>query len=190
MTLTLKDSVAFFKRYPIGVACGLLSVIALVGYFVRSTRASELSDQLKDVETQGERIQGDIHNATDLVAHCSTLTAATKELESRLVRGSERAHNQQYFYEIESETGVREVSLQPNGADPKKGANSFCYGIGYTVTVEGNFRQLLDFVGRLESGHYFYRLISASASRKGDRNVSGSGAVISLTLNLELLGLP
>jgi hypothetical protein len=190
MTLTLKEASGFLKRYPIGVVFGLLSGIALVGYLVRSSRAGELSDQLKDVETQGERIQGEIHNATDLVAQYTTLTAATKELESRLVRASERARNQQYFYEIESETGVREVSLQPASTDPKKIANSFCYGIGYTITVEGNFRQLLNFVGRLESGQHFYRLISTSASRRGDRNASGSGSVISLTLNLELLGLP
>ena len=43
----------------------------------------------------------------------SALTTATKELESRLVRSTERARNQQYFYEIESEAGVKETSLQP-----------------------------------------------------------------------------
>jgi len=190
MTLTLKDAVGFLKRYPIGVACGLLSVIAIAGYVVRNSRAGDLSDQLRSVEAQGAKIQGDVHNANDLVAQYSSLTAATKELESRLVQGSERARNQQYFYEIESETGVREISLQPNSGDPKKGASGFCYGIGYTITVEGNFQQLLGFVGRLESGPHFYRLLSASALRRGERDASGTGSLISLTLNLELLGLP
>jgi hypothetical protein len=45
-------------------------------------------------------------------------------------------------------------------------------------------------VWRLESGQHFYRLVSASASRRGGRNDSGTGSVIGLTLNLELLGLP
>lgn len=190
MTLTLKDVVEFLKRYPIGVVCGFLSVIVLVGYYVRNTRASELGAQVKEVETQAQKILGDVENATNLVEHDAAVTKATKDLESRLVRSTERPRNQQYFYELESETGVKEISLQPASTELKKGANSFCYGIGYTITVEGDFRQILGFVGRLESGQHFYRLVSATVSHRKSPNAPGEGAAITLTLNLELLGLP
>jgi hypothetical protein len=56
--------------------------------------------------------------------------------------------------------------------------------------VEGNYRQILDFVGRLESGRHFYRLVSATLIRRTERDASGTGFLLNLTLNLELLGLP
>ena len=189
-TLNFKDVGGFLKRYPIGVVCGTLSVIGLVGYFVRNSRASELKAQLTEVEAQAEQILGNVHNAAELGAQYATLSAATKDMESRLVRGSERARNQQYFYQLESEAGVKEVSLQPNSSDPKKNSGAFCTRISYTISVEGDFAQILGFAGRLESGNYFYRLTSASVVRRGIHATSGTASVINLTLNLELLGLP
>jgi Tfp pilus assembly protein PilO len=170
----------------------------LVGFYLRTDRVDELSVQSKQIEEQGRKILSEIREATGLPEHYATLNAKTKELESRLVRGSERAHNQQYFYRIESDTGVKELSLQATsgsgdlkkGGDQKKGDKHFYSGIGYTVTVTGNYRQILDFVGRIENGQHFFRLISASVSRQGERNPAGPASTVSLTLNLELLGLP
>jgi Tfp pilus assembly protein PilO len=191
MSLTLINLGEFLKRYPIGVACGLLSVAALAGYYVRSGRSVELGSQLKEVEAQAQKILNNVHNATNLVEQYSAMTKATKELDSRLVRGSERARNQQYFYQIESETGVKEISLRQNNVGTaKKGASRVYGGIGFAISVEGNYRQILDFVGRLESGRHFYRLVSATLIRRTERDASGTGFLLNLTLNLELLGLP
>lgn len=190
MALTLKNLGEFLKRYPIGVVCGALSAGALVGYLVRTSRASELGDHLKQVEAQTKEILGEVRNGTNLVEQYATLTAATKGLESRLMQATERARNQQYFYQVESETGVKEVSLQPANADPKKDPGRLYQRIRFTITVEGDYRQVLDFVGRLESGQHFYRLISASVVRREDRSAPGSGSLVDLTLSLELLGLP
>ncbi len=190
MKWTLKDLVEFLKRYPIAIGCGLLSVIAVVGYSVRNSRASELGVQLKQVESQAQKILSNVHNAANLQEQYSVLTTATKGLESRLVRSTERARNQEYFYEIESEAGVKETSLQQGNIDPKKNAHRTYCGVGFTVSVEGNYRQILDFVGRLESGHYFCRMVSATVSRRSGRNASGPESLLGLTLNVEFLGLP
>ena len=56
--------------------------------------------------------------------------------------------------------------------------------------MEGSFRQILGFLGRLESGQHFYRLVSASVSRQGALNPSATGSTINLALNIELLGKP
>jgi hypothetical protein len=193
MALKTQDLVAFFKKYPVAIGCGALSLVLLTGSYIRYSRADELAVLLKQKEVEGQRILDNIRNGANLSEQYEALTAATRELESRLVRSTERARNQQYFYRIESETGVKEVSLQPisptsgQQRDPK----TFYAGIGYAVSVQGDFRQILGFVGRLESGPYFYRLISGSVFRQGQRRAADSTPpVLTLTLNLELLGLP
>jgi hypothetical protein len=193
MTLSSKDVAAFLKRYPIAIGCGVLSVILLAGSYVRSDRTVELVKQSKEGEEQGKKILKDIRDGANLAEQYETLAGHTKELESRLVHSSERARNQQYFYRIESEIGVREISLQPGGArstGPQKGAKSLYAGIGYTISVQGDYRQILGFLGRMESGPHFYRLVTGSVSRAGQRGSGGTAALITLTLNLELLGLP
>jgi Tfp pilus assembly protein PilO len=192
MTVTFKDILEFLKRFPVGMVCVLLSVIVLGCFFLRRSRVDELSTQSRQMEEQGRIVLAELRDATGLPEHCASLSAKTRDLESRLVRASERAHNQQYFYRIESDTGVREISLQAGsgGAGPRKGERRLYSGIGYTVTVVGNYRQIIDFIGRFEGGPRFFRLNSASVSRQGDRNSAGPASPVSLTLNLELLGMP
>jgi hypothetical protein len=56
--------------------------------------------------------------------------------------------------------------------------------------VQGDYHQILGFLGHLEAGQQFYRLLSASVSRQGQRGGPDATGAIALTLNLELLGLP
>ena len=191
MSITPKEILAFVKRYPVGVVCGLVGVIMLAGLYLRSDRADDLSDQSKQLEEQSKKILGEIRNGANIAEQYAALSAKTKDLDSRLIRGSERALNQRYFYRIESDTGVKEVNLQQtsSGAEPGKGDKRLYCGIGYSVIVTGDFRQILDFVGKIESGQYFYRLISATVSRKAG-DAAGAAPVITLSLNIELLGLP
>ncbi|MDD2764537.1 MAG: hypothetical protein PHE83_11240 [Opitutaceae bacterium] len=192
MALTTQDLTAYLKKHPIAVGCGVLSVVLLAGLYIRSSKQGELAAQLKEKETQGQKILADIRNGTNLAEQFEALAASIKELESRLVRSSERARNQQYFYRIESDTGVKEISLQPASSSPgpQRAPKTRYTGVGYSVSVMGDYRQILDFVGRLESGQHFYRLISSSVTRQGQRGSPESAPTITLTLNLELLGLP
>ena len=192
MKFSLNDLLEFVRRYPIGVVCALVGAIMLGGFFIRNSRVDELSEQVKQVEDQGRIILNDIRNATGLAEHYATLRAATKDLESRLLQVNERARNQQYFYRLESDAGVKEVSLQATsaGGDSKAAGRRSYSPIGYTITVEGEYRRVLNFIGRLETGQCFYRLDSASIFRRGDGGATGLAAPATVTLNLELLGLP
>ena len=196
MAFTTQDFVVILKKYPLVISCGVLSVGLLAGSYIRNARAGELSALLKEKDDQGTAILNNIKNGTNLPEQFETLSAATKELESRLVRGAERARNQQYFYRIESDTGVKELSLQanaPSRAQPR-GPKPLYTGVSYTIAVQGDYRQILNFIGRLESGSLFYRLISGSVSHQEVRSAAAKeprGApTINLTLTLELLGLP
>jgi hypothetical protein len=192
MTLLSKDMAAFLKRYPIAIGCGVLSVILLAGAYIRSDRTTGLAKQSREGEEQGKKILKEIRDGANLAEQYETLIGHTKELESRLVLSSERARNQQYFYRIESETGVKEISLQPGARStgPQRGSKTLFAGIGYSISVQGDYHQILDFLGRIESGQHFYRLISGSVSRAGQRSSGSATSLITLTLNLELLGLP
>jgi len=196
MAFTTQDFVRFLKKYPVAIGCGALSVALLAGSFIRNARAVELSALLREKEGEGQTILSNIRNGTNLPEQFETLSAATKELESRLVHSPERARNQQYFYRIESDTGVKELSLQANAPRrvPPRGPKPLYTGISYTIAVQGDYRQILNFVGRLESGPLFYRLISGSVSHQELRGAAAKGlrgaATINLVLTLELLGLP
>jgi hypothetical protein len=192
MALATSDIVAVIKKRPVAIGCGILSIVFLVVCYVRSSKVSEQVTLLKQREEEGQKILNDIRSGSNLAEQHESLLAAAKEFESRLVRGTERARNQQYFYRIESETGVKEVSLQPNSANPiqLKGPKKLYAGVGYTVSVQGDYRQVLDFIGRIESGTHFYRLITGSVSRQGQRGAPDSTNTLALTLNLELLGMP
>jgi hypothetical protein len=192
MAFTTKDVVAFLKKYPVAISCGVLSAVLLAGSYIRNSRASELVTLMRQKEEEGQKILDNIRDGTNLPEQFETLSAATKELEARLVHAPERARNQQYFYRIESDTGVKELSLQPNPSSlaKQRGPKALYTGISYTITVQGDYRQILNFVGRLESGPHFYRPISASLSRPGQRGGPNSSSAISLSLTLELLGVP
>ena len=196
MAFTTQDFVVILKKYPLVISCGVLSVGLLAGSYIRNARAGALSALLKEKDDQGTAILNNIKNGTNLPEQFETLSAATKELESRLVRGAERARNQQYFYRIESDTGVKELSLQanaPSRAQPR-GPKPLYTGVSYTIAVQGDYRQILNFIGRLESGSLFYRLVSGSVSHQEVRGAAAKeprgAATINLTLTLELLGLP
>ena len=192
MAFTTKSIGAFLKKYPVAIGCGVLSVVLLAGSYIRNSRASELVTLMRQKEEEGQKILDNIRNGTNLPEQFETLSAATKGLEARLVRAPERARNQQYFYRIESDTGVKELSLQPNPSSPaqQRGPKTLYTGISYTIAVQGDYRQILNFVGRLESGPHFYRPISASFSRPGQRGGPNPSPTINLSLTLELLGLP
>ncbi|HTX65127.1 MAG TPA: hypothetical protein VMD31_05105 [Opitutaceae bacterium] len=192
MAITSKDLVAVLKKHPVAIGCGLLSVILLGASYWRSSEVSELADQLKQKEQEGGRILDDIRNGTNLAEQFDALAATTKELESRLVRSSERARNQQYFYRLESDTGVKELNLQPmgSGGAPVRGPKPIYLGVGYSISVQGDFRQIIDFTSRLESGQHFYRLVNASVTRDGVRGPTPGPGTITAALSLEFLGLP
>ncbi len=192
MAIKPKDLGALGKKYPVIIGSAALSLILLVASYLRSGRLHDLSGQAKAKEEALQKILDDIKNGGNLSEQYDALTVATRDLESRLVHSSERARNQQYFYRIESDTGVKEVNLQPITAEPRgpRAPKTLFTGVGYSITVKGDFRQILDFLVRLENGQHFCRLVSGVVGRDTPRGGATATNMITLTLNLELLGLP
>jgi hypothetical protein len=69
---------------------------------------------------------------------------------------------------------------------PAKGSKSAFIPVGFSVSVQGTFPQVLDYLRQLETGAKYSRILTASVSG----SVTNRKAPLTLTITVDLLGLP
>jgi hypothetical protein len=182
--MTGADITALIKKHPIGIGCGVLSLLLAAGIYYRSGEGPDAEDKLTQMTDEGERYAANLKNATQLKEQFEALVVANKEIDRRLFHAGQNLTNYQYFYQLQSESGVKLTVLNQNTAAAVKpsGKNAFT-PIGFSVTVQGSLAQLLDFLRRLESGAHYCRVLTATCA-------SSPTGSLTLTLSLEVLGLP
>jgi hypothetical protein len=178
--MTTPELIALVKKNPIVSACGVLSLALAVGIYFRSDAIPTANKSLDDKSAQAERYRINIANSTQLKEQLDSLKAANKVIENRMLRVKDIGINQQFFYKLETESGVKLLELTQGKLGTKKGSYA---PISFTVSLHGDFSQLLKFLRLLEDGTHYSRVVDARCM--GDR----AGA-ITMTLNLELLGQP
>ena len=181
-----QELLAFVRKNPIGIGCGVLALALGGAIFYRSDAVPEKEAELVQKSGEGERYAANLKNANQLQEHYDALVAANKAIDARIVRASQFGKNLQYFYKLESETGVKLVA-DPRIAPPaaKKDPKAAFISIPCNLSVQGNLPQLLSFLRRLENGTHYCRVNSLALGAGTDRNTA-----LSLSINLELLGLP
>jgi len=187
--MTDKELIALLKKNPIGVGCGVLAIALGAALYFRSDGLPAASAKLDQVSAEGQRLTANIKNAAQLHEQLAALAAADQEVEPRIVHAGELAKNLQYFYKIEAETGTKLTDLHQNAMMPAtaKGPAKTTYsGISFSVTVEGEYTALLDFLRRLENGSHYCRVLTATMSLSGNE-VDRTGP-LRLIITLELLG--
>ena len=180
--------VAFFKKNPIALVCGVLSPgLAALIYF-RSSNIPEADAELAQKSAEADRYESNLKNADKLKEQFEAMVAANKEIDSRLIRAGQLAINNQYFYELESQTGTKIVEYRqvPLTAAARAAKTAFM-PIGFAVSVQGNLSQVLQFLRALESNAHYCRITTAVCSVAGANRGAG---LLTLQLNLELLGQP
>lgn len=188
MSLKNEDVIAAFKKYPILFACGFISVAILVAMYFRTGELPTATAKLEEVTTLGERLKLNLVNSAQLEEQRAALAAANERVAARLVRASELAKNQQYFYRLEAETGTKFNDLRQLPPTPAaRGGNHSYVAVPYQVAVVGNYTQLLTFLRRVEGGIHYPRIAGATLTRE---SADINSPVLVLNLNLELLGLP
>lgn len=188
--MSAQKFIALIKRRPLCSVCVALSLVLAVGIYLRGGALPDLQATYQADSAEGEKIFANKTNAAMLPDQLAALKADDQSIAARLVHGDDLATNLQYFYRLEAETGVKLVDLRQLSLSPRrKGVPKTAYtGVGFAVTVQGDYRQLLVFLRKLETGVYFCRINAATCNRAdGDR---GTGDQITLNLNLELLGRP
>lgn len=184
--MTNAELFAFVRKNPIGIGCGVVALALGGAIYFRADHIPEAEAELEQKSTEAERYKNNLKNATQLQEHYDAIVAVNKAIDARIVRASQYAKNLQYFYKLESETGVK-LTTDPRIAPPaaKKDPKATYLSIPVSLSVQGNYPQLLECLRRLENGTHFCRVLNVSLASAADRN-----AVLSFTISLELLGLP
>jgi hypothetical protein len=184
--MTNAELMAFIKKNPISVGCGALAIALGALIYFRGGVIPEAEAELAQKSADAERHAANLRNSDDLKAQLDTIAAANKEVESRLIRAGQLGLNQQYFYLLERETGVKLLEFRPGGlTSAAKGSKTAFNPVQFTIAVNGTLPQVMDFLFRLESGAHYCRVNSAQLF-----TAAGGRTAMTLQLSLELLGLP
>jgi hypothetical protein len=184
--MTNAELMAFVRKNPISVGCGALALVLGGAIYFRASEIPAAEAELTQKSAEADRHGANLKNAAQLKEQLDALIAANKEIDSRLVRGSQIAINTQFFYKLSSETGVKLNDFRQAPPGPAAKGKAVFTPVGFTVSTSGSLAQLIDFLNRLESGAHYCRVLTATvAASSGNRS-----GPITMTLNLELLGQP
>lgn len=176
--MTTPELLAWLKKNPISVGCAVLSLGLAVAIYFRSDAIAQANAQLDEKTNLAQRYAHNIQNSAQLKEQYEALTAANHGIEARLINSSDIGINQQYFYKLESESGVKLLELRQGRAGSSTGSY---VPIAFSVSLRGDFTQVMNFLRMLEDGTHYCRVMTASCS-------GGRTGPVSLSLNLEILG--
>jgi Tfp pilus assembly protein PilO len=188
--MTGADLKAMAKKQPIGVACGLIAIACGVMLYLGSDTVDERKSVYDERAKTDKAILANVANSKDLQQQTEAVQHAVKDLEGRLIRGSQLAINLQYFYRLESDTGVKMTDVHQGGAgQPRSGSGKAGYtAIPFAVNIQGNFKQVLDFIQRVENGPRIARFNSVSFQKAVGEGLGPD--VFSVSMGIEFLGTP
>jgi Tfp pilus assembly protein PilO len=190
--MTTADLLAMLKKQPVGVACGLISLICAALLYFRSDKIDEYRAENEAKSAEATKILANVRNSEKLAAQVTEIQALSKELDGRLIHAGQLAANLQYFYKLEAETEVKLIDVR-QGNPPKAGKTLYT-AIPFSVAVQGSFKQVMAFLQKLENGPHFCHFTSVNFGRSVASSEAGKAGAdatgTTLSLNLELLGVP
>jgi hypothetical protein len=185
MSLETKDIAAAFKRRPLLFVCGALCLALALCLYFRAGVPSELETRLAEREKELKRLTNNVKFAAQLEAQLQTLRRANEVVSAGALRPAELARNQQLFFRLEAESGVKLADIRqlaPPAAAKGAPAPVAYVPVSFSLTILGDYEQIIGFFLRLDHAAVLSRVTSASISRPED-------GVQSLSLNVDLLGL-
>jgi hypothetical protein len=191
MSVSNEQVIAFVKKNPIGVGCGVLSLALAAAIYYRSDLVPAAQAELDQKATLSDRLAANLKYGKDLPEQYQQFMDYNKAIDSRLVSARDLLGNGQYFYSLESVTGIKiGFSQITNAAQIKKAPNASFVPVAFNVNAQGTYPQLLDFLTRLENGLHFCRVLNARCAKATGGAAVNNPDLLSLTLTLELLGQP
>lgn len=199
--LTGKDLVQLFKKQPVGITCALVSLVLLVTLYFRWDTMDELEKQRDENKARAELLANNLNYARaatgipSLQEQYTALVAANKAVEERAVKPTNNIRNIQYFSGLEDLAGVKDagspkqnaLGLLIPGAPGKTPPKTTYGGLGFAVYVQGEFRELVDLLRRVERGPHFSRIAAASVG--GAAPEGEQAGKLTLQLSVELFAL-
>lgn len=193
--MTFQGVLLYLKKHYAIAASAFVVVACLAVYLVREGQITRLEADFDDLSIRRSRMLKNIRFGTDLPSELESLRALESEAKARLFDPEDLGANKVYFYQRESATGVKLPVLQqivkdlPANQMNKKqrmtAARSQYQEIAYEVTVNGTYKQILDFMKELEGGPAFYRLDGLSVAPATSADSDG---MASMRLGITILG--
>ena len=180
MSINTQALLGGFKKYPLLVISVLMILVLLGILYARLGLIEAQQAELDKYLAEDSRHRANISNTGQLQEQLDFLIQANKAVKDRALAAGVVAQNLQYFYRLEAEVGIKYLDLRPGSR--LSGKSSTYVPLNHIVNVQGSFTQIITFLRKLEQGVYFCRINSALASSDGD--------VVTLNLNLDLLGVP
>lgn len=184
------------RRNPVPSACLVLVLILLAALYYRSDAAGEAQAKLDSGNKVYAGLKNNLAASIRLDEDLLRLSDVNKRIEAGLLRSGELARNQQLFYKIEADTGVKLVDLRQQplvsqvavaqvkgkaAAAKADSANPYVL-LGFTVTLEGKYEESLNFIRQLERSAVLSKITTLSSSAL-------DGGRVTMTMNLQVLAL-
>lgn len=185
MSLEGKDIVNAAKKQPFVFACATLAAILLAFTYWRSGAIPELQSRLDERSLVLQKNKTNVTYSVQLDAHLKALADINGKIKANALRFEDLAQSQRMFYGLEADTGVKLIDLRqqpPDKALPPNSAQLTYVPVVFSLAVEGEYRQILMFSKRIESGGTLSR-VSRAVFSIGAKNVP------SLDMTVEMLGL-
>ena len=186
-----QSSKAIFKKYPVGIISATITIVALGLCVFRYSAIADLHASLASKNKQAQIQSTNITHSAQLEEQLNALHEANKTIEGRLVNPQELAINLQYFYKLETDTGVKLLDAH-SGAAPQgkpQASKSGYKPVPYIVTLKGSFAQAVSFIRKLEQGNSYCRIMGANYIPAQEESAEKSEApAVILTLTIEILG--
>jgi hypothetical protein len=184
MSLKSKNFVNACKRRPLLCICIGSGLILLLVFYFRMNLVVETETTLAERSQHLKKLKTNAIYATQLEQQIKTLKDVNQALADGALREGELAKNQQLFLRLEAETGVKllDMKAQPVPPAPKVAGGSSYVPISFSLTISGDYKQLITFLKRLDQGPTLCRVVNAaiSGTNTGPQTMS---------LSVELLGL-
>lgn len=178
------------KKYLVASILVGVSIVLLGIIIFRGGDVPEREKIVDEKTSEGRRLQANITNSALLREHVDELSRVNKEIGQQLVNPNQLGENLQFFYRIEAAVGAKIVDVrQIYNAQTAKGQKGSFVGVPYTVSIQGDFRTVLNFVRRIEKSSRISRIMSASFGQSSS-NESAVVEVVSMNMTVELLGSP
>jgi Tfp pilus assembly protein PilO len=182
--MTTADLVEKLRRYPIPSVSAIVVLVCLLVLYFRIDVVPDLKARLGEVQDQRVQVDLNVVAGATLGDHLAEMRERFAALDARVVQPSELATNMNYFYQLESDTGVSLIDLRQNVTAEKPAPKTQLVGIGYSISLAGSYAQVIGYLNELETGTRLYRLRNFNIQRGRELNQSA----VTLGLNLELLG--
>lgn len=188
------DLIAQIRKQPIAFVCGLVILASAAALFLPREAVTNAQSIYDEAEKTLKKIDANVRAAVGLPEATAQMQEAGKQFDSRLVRVPQLANNLQFFYRLESDTGVKLLDARQLGVPPPRtGERRGAYvPVPFQVAVQGTYAQVHDFIRRIETGPHFVRFNQVTLNKysTGGDTTFATGGGLSVALNLELLGTP